>query len=192
MTSRVYYGLELNPLYVDVIVRRWQVFTGARQCIKPPVNPSTSAPAGRTTISQEWHMARKPFVVTDAVRERVRTLAGLGVPQVDIARIIRGDPKTLRKHFRDELDRGVAEANAVIAGALFTAAKGGNVPAQKFWLKTRGHWHERNVSEDPIPNAGAQSTSQVVLLLPDNNRDPQLTEVLRKAQEKYYAQKKRR
>ena len=70
-------------------------------------------------------MARKPFVVTDAMRERVRSLAGLGVPQVDIARIIRGDPKTLRKHFRDELDRGVAEANAVIAGSLFTAAKGG-------------------------------------------------------------------
>ena len=138
-------------------------------------------------------MARKPFVVTDAMRERVRTLAGLGVPQVDIARIIRGDPKTLRKHFRDELDRGVAEANAVIAGALFTAAKGGNVPAQKFWLKVRAHWHERRAPEDPIPDAGAQSTPQiVVLLLPDNNRDPQLTEVLRKAQEKYFAQKKRR
>ena len=56
-------------------------------------------------------MARKPFIVTDAMRERVRSLAGLGVPQVDIARIIRGDPKTLRKHFRDELDRGVAEAS---------------------------------------------------------------------------------
>jgi hypothetical protein len=138
-------------------------------------------------------MARKPFVVTDAMRERVRTLAGLGVPQVDIARIIRGDPKTLRKHFRDELDRGVAEANAVIAGALFTTAKGGNVPAQKFWLKVRAHWHERRAPEDPIPDAGAQSTPQiVVLLLPDNNRDPQLTEVLRKAQEKYFAQKKRR
>jgi hypothetical protein len=120
-------------------------------------------------------------------------LAGLGVPQVDIARIIRGDPKTLRKHFRDELDRGVAEANAVIAGALFTTAKGGNVPAQKFWLKVRAHWHERRAPEDPIPDAGAQSTPQiVVLLLPDNNRDPQLTEVLRKAQEKYFAQKKRR
>jgi hypothetical protein len=127
------------------------------------------------------------------MRERVRTLAGLGVPQVDIARIIRGDPKTLRKHFRDELDRGVAEANAVIAGALFTTAKGGNVPAQRFWLKVRAHWHERRAPEDPIPDAGAQSTPQiVVLLLPDNNRDPQLTEVLRKAQEKYFAQKKRR
>ena len=28
MTGRVCYGLELNPAYVDVIVRRWQVFTG--------------------------------------------------------------------------------------------------------------------------------------------------------------------
>jgi DNA modification methylase len=28
MTGRVCYGLELNPLYVDVIVQRWQVFTG--------------------------------------------------------------------------------------------------------------------------------------------------------------------
>jgi DNA modification methylase len=28
MTGRVCYGLELNPAYVDVILRRWQAFTG--------------------------------------------------------------------------------------------------------------------------------------------------------------------
>jgi DNA modification methylase len=28
MTGRICYGLELNPPYVDVIVRRWQAFTG--------------------------------------------------------------------------------------------------------------------------------------------------------------------
>jgi DNA modification methylase len=28
MTGRICYGLELNPAYVDVIVRRWQLFTG--------------------------------------------------------------------------------------------------------------------------------------------------------------------
>jgi DNA modification methylase len=28
MTGRVCYGLELNPAYVDVVVRRWQAFTG--------------------------------------------------------------------------------------------------------------------------------------------------------------------
>jgi hypothetical protein len=28
MTGRVCCGLELNPAYVDVVVRRWQLFTG--------------------------------------------------------------------------------------------------------------------------------------------------------------------
>ena len=30
MTGRVCYGLELSPAYVDVVVRRWQLFTGRR------------------------------------------------------------------------------------------------------------------------------------------------------------------
>jgi DNA modification methylase len=29
ITGRVCYGLELNPAYVDVVVRRWQLFTGS-------------------------------------------------------------------------------------------------------------------------------------------------------------------
>jgi DNA modification methylase len=29
-TGRRCYGLELDPLYVDIIVRRWQAFTGDR------------------------------------------------------------------------------------------------------------------------------------------------------------------
>src|SRR5207302_5955891 len=28
MTGRICYGIELNPAYVDVVVKRWQVFTG--------------------------------------------------------------------------------------------------------------------------------------------------------------------
>ncbi len=27
-TGRIYYGIELNPAYVDVAVERWQSFTG--------------------------------------------------------------------------------------------------------------------------------------------------------------------
>ena len=27
-TGRICYGMELNPIYVDTIVRRWQSFTG--------------------------------------------------------------------------------------------------------------------------------------------------------------------
>src|SRR5271170_4897970 len=28
MTGRICYGVELNPAYIDVVVRRWQLFTG--------------------------------------------------------------------------------------------------------------------------------------------------------------------
>jgi hypothetical protein len=137
-------------------------------------------------------MARTAFVVTDALREKVRHLAGLGVPQDDIARIINCAPKTLRRHFRDELDRGVAEANAMISGSLFTAAKAGNIAAIIFWLKTRAHWRERTAPDGPVANADAGSNSEVVLLLPDNSRDPELTQVLRDAQQKYFAGRRRR
>ena len=137
-------------------------------------------------------MARKAFVVTDAMRERVWYLAGLGVPQEDIAKIVGCAPKTLRKHFRDELDRGVAEANATIAGYLFAAAKAGNIPAIIFWLKTRANWRERGAATDTIPSADADPKSEVVLILPDNNRDPELTHALRDAQKKFFARRLRR
>ena len=52
------------------------------------------------------------------------------------------DPKTLRKHYRDELDLGETKANAQVAGFLFNAARNGNVTAQIFWLKTRARWKE--------------------------------------------------
>jgi hypothetical protein len=59
-------------------------------------------------------------------------LAGIGLRQDDIAKIIGCSPKTLRKRLRDELDRGVAEANATVSGYLFASAKAGNVTAQIF------------------------------------------------------------
>ena len=93
-------------------------------------------------------MPRKPFVVNETVREKVRHLAGVGVRQDDIARIIGCAPKTLRKRCRDDLDRGVAEANAVISGSLFANAKAGNVVAQIFWLKTRAQWRENAARSD--------------------------------------------
>jgi len=85
-------------------------------------------------------MARPPFAVTDAVREKVRYLAGVGVRQDDIAKIIGCSPKTLRKRCRDELDRGVAEANATMFGYLFAAAKGGNIAAIIFWLENESEF----------------------------------------------------
>jgi hypothetical protein len=150
-----------------------------------------SAPPASSEINQDRPMARRAFVVNAAVRDKVRHLAGVGVSQDDIAKIIGCAPKTLRKRCRDDLDRGVAEANATVSGYLFAAAKAGNVTAQIFWLKTRARWREKTAPEDPIAGADTDSKSEV-LVLPDNNRDPELTQVLRAAQEKYFAKKPQR
>jgi hypothetical protein len=69
-------------------------------------------------------------------------MSAYGIPEIDIARVIGIDPKTLRKCYRQELDLGTTKANAQVAGFLFNSAKGGNVTAQIFWLKTRGCWKE--------------------------------------------------
>jgi hypothetical protein len=83
-------------------------------------------------------MARPAFVVNDAMRERVRYLAGLGVRQDDIAKIIGCAPKTLRKRFRDELDRGVAEANATVSGCFIRRCKGGQYHGDHFLAEDEG------------------------------------------------------
>src|SRR5438105_11644832 len=90
----------------------------APRSTKPRVNPSTSVPPIRIGLYQGLPMARKPFVINETVREKVRHLAGVGVRQDDIARIIGCAPKTLRKRCRDDLDRGVAEANAMVSGSI--------------------------------------------------------------------------
>jgi DNA modification methylase len=45
MTGRVCCGIELNPAYVDVVVRRWQVFTG-RTAIHQATGQSFDARSG--------------------------------------------------------------------------------------------------------------------------------------------------
>jgi len=80
-----------------------------------------------------------------ALRRQVEAMAGYGVPEIDIARIIGIDPKTLRKHYRDELETGHVKANAKVAENLYRRTTGEGreaVTAAIFWLKTRARWKE--------------------------------------------------
>jgi len=86
-----------------------------------------------------------PFEPTAEQRRLARGMSGLGLPQEQIAMLLEIDPKTLRKHFRDDLDRGMAEANVKIAQSLFNmATTGGSVAAAIFWLKARAGWREKH------------------------------------------------
>ncbi|HZQ52678.1 MAG TPA: hypothetical protein VFB14_10805 [Bryobacteraceae bacterium] len=83
-------------------------------------------------------MARPTFIATDEKRGQVKAMAALGTRQEDIAKLLGMTPKTLRKHFRSELDLGAIEANAKVLESLFQMATSGkNTAATIFWVKTR-------------------------------------------------------
>jgi hypothetical protein len=91
--------------------------------------------------------SHKPDPLT---RRQVEAMAGFGVPEADIAGVIGIDPKTLRRHYRQELDHGHVKANAKVAENLFRKATGDSreaVIAAIFWLKTRAGWKETSVQE---------------------------------------------
>ena len=78
-------------------------------------------------------------------RRQVEAMAGYGVPEPSIARVVGIDAKTLRKHYREELDTGQIKATAKVAESLYRKALGDgsqSVTAAIFWLKTRAGWKE--------------------------------------------------
>lgn len=78
-----------------------------------------------------------------ATKERcatVEAMSAYGIPQKEIANCLGIDVKTLRKHYREQLDTATAKANAAIAGKLYKKAMEGDVRSMIFWLKTRGQW----------------------------------------------------
>lgn len=83
-----------------------------------------------------------PHEPTRATRDLVQLHTMVGTTQETIASIIGIDPKTLRKHYRVELDQSKAKANATIGGALFNKAKSGDTTAMIFWMKTQAGWRE--------------------------------------------------
>ncbi|MDB5411791.1 MAG: hypothetical protein JWR10_126 [Rubritepida sp.] len=85
------------------------------------------------------------FDPTDEQRRLVRMMAGCGIPQADIAKYLRIDVKTLRKHLRDEIDMGSIEATTKVAQSLFRmATEGKNTAAAIFWMKARAGWREKH------------------------------------------------
>ena len=88
-------------------------------------------------------MARPRFAPTEETRRQVKLLAAMGISHDSIAKVTGIAPKTLRKHFDQELSRGPTEANAQVAKTLYQKAIGGNVPACTFWLTHRAGWREQ-------------------------------------------------
>jgi hypothetical protein len=109
-------------------------------------------------------MPRPKLNPTEDQRRLVKSFAAVGISQEAIAKHIGiRSPKTLRQHFRDELDRGGTEANHQVGQTLFQMATSGQCPAATiFWMKTRNGFHkettEKRTPMAPPPFVVAQDT----------------------------------
>tara|TARA_R110002126_G_scaffold289307_2_gene443997 strand:+ start:1701 stop:2063 length:363 start_codon:yes stop_codon:yes gene_type:complete len=105
---------------------------------------------------------------TPEKRAMVSRYSMVGTTQEIIADIMNIDPKTLRKHYRQELDLSTAKAVAQIGGALYTKAMAGDNSAIIFFLKTRGGWRETDKAEDKDDSASlTDSISKLIDKLPN-------------------------
>lgn len=110
-------------------------------------------------------MAGRPeYEPTEADRNTVRSMAACGMSQEAIARCLGTegiDPKTLRAHFRNELDTAMDKANARIGQVAFQKATEGEAWAVCFWLKSRAGWKETQVTEHTGRDGGPIELTRV-------------------------------
>lgn len=94
-------------------------------------------------------MPRPRFIPTTEQRKLVKTFAALGISHDEIAKNVGlRSVKTLRRHFRQELDQGLTEAKARVSQTFFKMATSGQCPAATiFWLKVRAGWREGQASD---------------------------------------------
>lgn len=100
---------------------------------------------------------RPAFVPTDAELKQAEALAGYGVPQEQIAQLIRDGIHidTLRAHFVDAMQKGKAKANSRVGKTLFEKAIGGDTTAMIWWSKTQMRWAETQKHEITGAEGGA-------------------------------------
>lgn len=109
---------------------------------------------------------RPPHEPTEETRKLVEALTACGIKVDECAKLVDVTPKTLRKHYRRELDLGVARANAKVAQSLFQMATSGkNAAAAIFWLKVRGGgvWRESPAKVEVSGPGGAPVPVQATL-----------------------------
>ena len=116
-------------------------------------------------------MPRRSFRPTQEERKLVKSLAAVGMRQEQICEMLRfRSPKTLRKHFREELDSGLAEATAAIARTAYEMALSGRYPAMLlFWLKCQVPAAALLEPEEPVKQPRG-SCRMVVVGLPKDPR----------------------
>lgn len=116
--------------------------------IGPAEAPNLGGPGGE--------MEHEP---TDANRLLVKIMAAGGRPQEEIAMVLKITAKTMRAHYREELDSAMAEVSKLVLGKLYKKIVEEETAAILFFCKTRLGMKEMHSIDFPngIPIPGDAS-----------------------------------
>jgi len=93
---------------------------------------------------------------TEEQRAEVQRLSGVGISQLQVAILLDIDVKTLTKHYREDIDIGIAKSDSILAGALYRKAIEGDDLGAMIWLsKVRLRWKP---PEEATPIADSSNT----------------------------------
>ena len=107
---------------------------------------------------------------TDALRRVVYDLAKVGTTHKDIAKAVGITDKTLRIHYREELDCAVIVTNGRVGAVLYEKCMAGDTPALIWWTKARMKWNQDIVvtaaeGKSLVPEVSAETVARKMLLL---------------------------
>lgn len=163
--------------------------------MRTPSKPNRKKP--QRPASSRGKPGTPAFVPTDQQRQQVQSAKGFGLSDKQCATLIAVAESTLRKHFRPELDRGLALACAQVGESLFKMAVGSpaqfdaqsrkvrdeqpRVPAAAiFWAKCRLGFQEVQRHEHSGPGQGKDGKPAAIPLHLDDLNTSQLEALLRR------------
>jgi hypothetical protein len=126
---------------------------------KPTNPPYTGKPKGGARPGA----GRPAFVPTEQERKQVEALSGYGLSHEHISALIRDGISldTLRAHFKDELVKGKAKANAQAAKSIFQKVISGDTGMMRYWGATQLGWRETQHVEHTGKDGGAITVANV-------------------------------
>lgn len=111
----------------------------------------------------------------EELRNKIKLMAAIGIPHAQMAGVLKMGLDTLHNFYRDDLDYGASEANTIVGGKIFEAAKKGESWACTLWAARRLGWKETITQEisgpdgGPIPLTDTEARAQLRELLAAKN-----------------------
>ena len=93
--------------------------------------------------------------------DKIKLMVAIGIPQEQIAGILKMSKETLSVTYRDSIDYGANTANTVVGGKIFEAAKRGEQWACTLWAARRMGWKETTIAQHEAGDSLSAMLSQV-------------------------------